>query len=302
MRMYVSRLFCSTVLLLASLTVYSQPLVSSGFVQDSTKIGTSLHYFLTARYPQELQVLFPDSVYDFSPFEFQRKIYFPTATSNGTSYDSTVYELITFDLEPVQYLSLPVFVVTTGDSVRYNSSQDSIALQLLVKGTVPDSISAEQLPLITRTYYERVRQLFNYPIVLGILAGLLITSIIIWIVFGKRIRKYLTKRRINNRYRAFEQKFADIRAQVVSHFSPDSTERALVLWKEYMEFLEGKPYTKQTTRETILTEQDVKLGECLRALDKAIYGHEKAVNDPLTHLGIVAMQRTEKKMEEVMHG
>ena len=42
--------------------------VEGYFLQDSAKLGERIGYVLKASYPKEKQLIFPDSVYDFSPF------------------------------------------------------------------------------------------------------------------------------------------------------------------------------------------------------------------------------------------
>src|SRR5689334_85076 len=57
--------------------------VKAKFDGDSVKIGKPVEFFLTAHYPEKLNLLFPDSTFSFAPFELQKKIYFPTKTENG---------------------------------------------------------------------------------------------------------------------------------------------------------------------------------------------------------------------------
>jgi hypothetical protein len=82
-----------------------------GFLSDSLKIGEETAFYLSSRYPSEFTVLFPDSTYSFAPFEYSRKVYFPTRTKNGQSVDSTVYYLSTFEIDSIQTLSLPSFII-----------------------------------------------------------------------------------------------------------------------------------------------------------------------------------------------
>ena len=64
--------------------------VRAGFLADSLKIGEETAYYLSARYPRDLTVLFPDSTHAFLPFEYVDREYFPTQTAGGISVDSTV--------------------------------------------------------------------------------------------------------------------------------------------------------------------------------------------------------------------
>src|SRR5882757_4821289 len=77
-------------------SVYAQEIkinVQAKFSGDSVKIGKPIEFYLSARYPENLNILFPDSTFSFAPFELQKKIYFPTETKNGISRDSVVYHL-----------------------------------------------------------------------------------------------------------------------------------------------------------------------------------------------------------------
>jgi len=69
-----------------------------------------------------------------------------------------------------------------------------------------------------------------------------------------------------------------------------------------MEYLESRPYTKLTTRETTRLEHNEVLGQNLHTIDGAIYGHNTAVVDSLENLKRFADQRFSQKLQEVMHG
>src|SRR5215831_2013772 len=71
--------------------------VHGKFNGDSVKIGKPIEFYLSAHYPENLNILFPDSTFSFAPFELQKKIYFPTQTKNGISKDSVIYKLATYE-------------------------------------------------------------------------------------------------------------------------------------------------------------------------------------------------------------
>src|SRR5688572_21779587 len=92
----------TAVLLLITMAGLSQEIkVSGGFVKDSIQIGEPVAYYLSTSYPQSLTVLFPDSIFNFAPFEYSRKAFYPTVTSNGISRDSVIYYLATFEVDKV---------------------------------------------------------------------------------------------------------------------------------------------------------------------------------------------------------
>jgi ABC-type multidrug transport system fused ATPase/permease subunit len=287
----------------AHIAVQAQEIkVSGGFLKDSIQIGEPVGYYLTAAYPQALTVLFPDSTYSFVPFEFERKKISPTYTAGGISRDSVVYFLSTFEIDKVQYLSLPVFVTSARDCTVYTPIADSIYLVELVTTLPPDSVSAQNLSLKTNTLYEKVISQFNFIILIISIVVLLVTAVIIWIVFGKRIRKYFKLKKLQKSHSKFIQAFTDQFQQLSTIFSSEKAETAISLWKKYLEQLEKRPYTKLTTRETIEMEPNEKLAINLKMIDRAIYGNQTSVNEPLEVLKNFAEERFQIKLEEVKNG
>jgi len=283
-------------------TMYGQDvLVRSGFFKDSLRVGDQTGFYLTAEYPSNLSILFPDSAYNFSPFEYERRSYFPTRTANGKSYDSVIYYLSTFEIDPVQSLSLPVFQLNPMDCTAVTSPRDTILLTELVKN-LPDSVSAQTLPLKVNTAYQDVLYLFNYPVLILVVGVLIVVTVVTWIVFGKRIRKHFRLKRMRKAHQKFLEAYNGHVEAVKTAFSAITTESALSQWKKYMEQLEARPYTKLTTRETLRLEKNELLGKNLHAIDGAIYGHDTRIIESLEGLKIFADQRFAKKLEEVKHG
>ena len=283
--------------------LYAQEVIVKGaFLQDSAQLGDQVDYYLVAKYPSDQLILFPDSTFQFEPFEYSSKKYFQTRTTKGISYDSAVYRLYTFDISEIQFLALPVFLIGKQDSIIYETKRDSLFLKSLITEPIPDSTNAQNLPLKTNTLYERVYFLFNYPIVMGLLGSLLIISLLVWVIFGKRIRKYFKLKKLYKTHAHFQESFSKLLMQVKEQFAAEKAEKALSIWKKYLEQLEHKPYTKLTTKETISLEKDEKLGTSLKLIDKAIYGHDTSVLPSLEHLHVVANDRFMKKIEEVKHG
>lgn len=275
--------------------------VHGGFLNDSLAIGDVTGFYLTAKYPSKLNILFPDSAFSFAPFEYSKKNYFPTKSEGGKSYDSAIYYLSTFEVDKFQSLSLPVFQLNPMDCTIFVSPRDTIMLSEYVKN-LPDTLSAKNLPLKVNTAYQNVAYLFNYPILLSVVGVLLVSVIAVWLIFGKRIRKHYRLKRMHKMHQKFLQTYSGIVDSIQKAFSTKGTESALVQWKQYMEQLESRPYTKLTTRETARLENNEALGKNLHSIDGAIYGHNTSVLEPLEHLKSFAHQRFVKKMEEVKHG
>jgi hypothetical protein len=292
----------TAVLILTASPGFSQAIkVSGGFVKDSLQIGEPVAYYLSASYPQSLTVLFPDSAFSFAPFEYSRKTFYPTVTSNGTSRDSVIYYLTTFEIDNVQYLGLPIFVTTASDCTTYTPIADSIHLIELVTSP-PDSLQAKDLPLKTNTLYERVFSDFNYIITVIAIGVLIVLAVVGWFVFGKRIIKYFKLKRLKKSHLTFLQNFANHFQQLNTLFSPEKAEATISLWKKYLEQLEQRPYTKLTTRETIQLIPNEKLGASLQRIDRAIYGNQTSVHESLEELKKFADERFLKKLEELKNG
>ncbi len=276
--------------------------VRSGFIPDSVVVGDEADYYLTATYPKKLTLLFPDSTFKFQPFEFEKKKYFTTQTSDSISYDSAVYTLSTFEVEKIQYLQLAVFVLHRQDCTTVAATRDSVVLKELVTIPLPDSLRAENLPLKINAAYEPVHWLLNYPLLLYILLGLAIVCIVVWILFGKRIRKHFLIKRLRKEHERFIEGFKQKMEAVKNTFSPQQAEQALSFWKKYMETLDHKPYTKLTTKETATLLSNPQLGNHLRMLDAAVYGNQSVVLEPLENLRAHAVNSFQQKLDQVLHG
>ncbi len=298
------RLFISFIVgfVACTLSVAAQDLtVRAGFFKDSLVVGDQTGFYLSAEYPSTLHVLFPDSTFDFAPFEFEKKRYFSTRTTNDKSYDSTIYYLSTFEIERVQYLTLPVYKLNQQDCTIYQSPRDSIFLISLTTD-LPDTVSVQNLPLKINTAYEQVAYLLNYPVLLIVVGALFVIGIITWIVFGKKIRTHFRLKKMHRVHQKFLERFTHQVEILQIGFSVPQTEATLLIWKEYMEKLENKPYTKLTTRELHNLENTESIVKNLQAIDSAIYGHNTQAVEPLLTLKEFASSRFEIKVKEVSHG
>jgi hypothetical protein len=278
-----------------------QVTVHGGFFADSVSIGSETKYYLSVRYPSKLNVLFPDTTYNFQPFEYESKQYFPTATKDSISYDSVIYSLSTFEVDRLQQLGLSIFVINRRDTTSYKALADSILITQMV-AKVPDTLSIDKLPLRMNTAYQKVPFLLNYPVIIIIFAGVCVVALIVFLFFGKKIRRHFRLKRLRKNHQKFISDFGVKLDQVKIKTTTELTESTLLTWKKYLEQLEGRPYTKLTTRETISMEKDSELGNNLKEIDKAIYGHEAPVLQPLANLRDYAEQKFIRKLDEVKHG
>jgi hypothetical protein len=243
-----------------------QPKVKGGFLADSMQVGEIKAYSLTATYPSQLQVVFPDSLYNYQSFELVDKQWFATRTDSLISFDSAVYYVRSFEVDTVQYLSLPVFVVEKDDSVAFYAKADSLLFKHAVS-TIPDSLALQ-----AHTEFLPVEKDFNYWYFGLILIGIVVLVVLIVVLFGKKIIVAYKNYRLSSKHKRFVREFDAYIQRVKNTPELGPTEAGLVYWKQYMEKLLERPYTKSTSREILGMESDADLSASLQAIDRSIYG------------------------------
>ncbi len=297
-----SRVFVSIIFSFSVTLSFSQNVKVRGyFSADSVRLGKPVSYYLTASYPQKNTVLFPDSSYSFAPFELQKKDFVATVTKAGVSYDSVIYTLTSFEIDSLQLLQLPVFVVQEQDCTSIYAETDTLLFSKMVP-SLPDSTQLEKIPLKTNTNYFQVSWLLNYPILSIVVGAILVLLLVIWLVFGKRIKKYFTIKRMTKNHRDFITQFSRSVESVTADFSTKGTEATLLIWKKYIEQLNNKPYTKYTTKEISEQETDARLVASLGAIDRMIYAGMQDSNDHFINLKNFGEDQFNIKLEELKNG
>lgn len=300
------RIFTSLVVVLffVALAAKSQQIQPHGqFLKDSIQIGIPVGFSLALKHPKDLDVVFPDSLYSYAPFELDHKMYFPTRSDSTYSYDSAVYYVTSFEVDSVQTLKLPVFVLTGHDSTTIYTETDSVILKQLV-AEIPDSLAVEAMPLKENTTYKSVNFQFNYPYFIIGAVILVVIVVLVFVLFGGKIRRHYKLKRLQKAHSKFIEKY-DALALAGDTAAKLQAEKILILWKQYLEKLESKPYTKLTTKEIIRNYQPQDIEEALRTLDRTIYGNVKSNGELMqkyTALKKYSQQKYEEKVEEVKHG
>ncbi|WP_207430039.1 hypothetical protein [Sabulibacter ruber] len=265
--------------------------VDGYFLQDSVELGKSLKYVLRSKHAPQAEVVFPDSTFNFAPFELVRKDFYPTRTVKGVSTDSTIYTLRTFNLKPVQALQLTARLFYSGDTLLLQADRDSVVLIQNVT-TVSDD-----LPLKSATPLMPVIEQFNY-IYWGmgaVAAAILIGGV--WVLFGKSINTRYKLYVLQKDQNQFQSRLQTTRDRFKRLKTLDHLERAIILWKNYLTKLEDTEINSFTTKEiTTYYEEDERVSNALRVCDRAIYGNiisddETEVADSLTQLAEFAAQR-----------
>ncbi len=239
------------------------------FHRDSVKIGQIIPYTLYYQHSSNQEIIFPDSVFSFAPFEFVSKTFFPTRTKGDVSTDSAIYMLRTFDLAPVQHLQIPVFVWQKGDTAQIKPLADSVYLQEMVTGIPQNLVS-----LKTHTELQEVRKRFNYPYVLIGLGLVILLMLVIWGLFSRRIVANYKLYKLKNDHKAFVSRYNAHIERFNRSQSLQNIEKAITLWKNYLTRLEGSAINSFTTKEiTQFYGEDEDVATALRLFDKAIYGN-----------------------------
>lgn len=289
-------------LALSTMTVAQELKPVGSFESDTLKVGEPITYTLSFRYPINLEVVFPGEKDSYAPFEYLDRTFAPTASDSTFSYDSVAYSLTTFELDSVQSLALPVYIVNTNrdgeaDSTAIYAAIDSVILERVIK-EMPDSIN-----LKANQAYRDVPLAFNYPYLLVGVAALILLAILVYVLFGKQIRKQWRLRKLKKNQKAFQEQYEKSLSSLRKSPNKRRSENTLILWKQYMEQLDRLPYTKLTTKEIIKLKGGTEMQNDLRVIDRGIYG--KAANGELIrhfeHLKDYTNKRFTQKIEEVKH-
>lgn len=286
------------ILLFITLGVQAQQLKPEGqFLQDSFKLGKPVPYSLSFRYPSNLNVIFPDTTYDFSPFELSYRDYFLTKSDSTFSFDSVVYYLRTFELDTVQELTLPVYVVQNGDSTAIFASIDSLVFKQVVT-VMPDSLSLQQT-----SYFQEVTTEFNYPYAIALAVAIVVVIVVFIVIFGGNIKRAIHLRRLNKAHKNYLAKYYTLLDRSNGE-GKNKSEDILITWKQYLEKLEKVPYTKQTTKEILSHHPDSKLKNALRSIDRDIYaGHgSENIEEQYRNLLDYSINSYRTKVEAIKHG
>ena len=282
-------------------TLLAQELRPQGaFSTDTLKVGEPITYVLSFRYPKNLEVVFPGEDGNYEPFEYLERTFAPTTSDSAYSYDSVAYQLATFELDSIQSLALPVYVVNTdregqADSTTIYAAIDSVILERIVK-ELPDSVDLKE-----NQAYRDVPLAFNYPYLLVGIAALAILALLVFVLFGKKIRRQWQLYQLKKGQKAFQEQYGKSLEALRKSPNKRRSESTLIVWKQYMERLDRLPYTKLTTREIVGLEGGEGVQQDLRAIDRGIYG--KSSNGELIrhfeHLEKHTNLRFTQKIEEI---
>ncbi len=245
------------------------------FSRAEVEVGQPLDYELSYVHDPAEEVVFPDSLAAFGPFEYAGRRALPTRTEAGRSLDRVIYHLRTFSLAPTQSLQLPVLVLRgPADTLRRLPSVAQVRLRRLSAVGIG---AAGGLPALRPGIsWQPLAPAFNYPFWLAGLAGGLALVGAAWALYGRRWRQRYGgyKRRKNHVY--FLAQFARHTERFALSRSAPIVERAVVLWKNYLSSLEGADLnlSSLTTRELVAHFRDAPaVDRALRTTDRIVYGN-----------------------------
>lgn len=258
----------TVLLVLAGPAAGQQKAVPSGRIdRDTVRTGETFAYSLSYRHPSGEEVFFPDSTYNFSPFGFRRQEVFSTRTDKRGSLDSAVYHLVSFEVTPAIEIALPVFIWNGKDCTAVYPAGDTSFVALSV-----DRARLDSLTLTIRPELLPVKERLNYQAFLGGLLIVAVTAFLVKWLFGEWIIRQWKVFRLQRRHREFTRGFNRHFLNAKNRGSIQDVEKALILWKNYLERLENKPFTTFTTREISDNISDQSLSDALKETDEVIYG------------------------------
>ncbi len=284
---------------LLSFRVFSQEIkVEGGFVQDSLIIGEYIDFWITAEYPPEMEMIFPDSNANFGSFEWTSTEYFPSKLIGSKAFDSTIYTVQSFEVDAVQYLALDAFILKGTDSIPFKVPLDSIYLAELAP-VVTDTTSLKE-----NLNYQAVGQQFNYPLFYYIAGGLVAFALIAMAIFGKRIVKYYKLRKLAKDYRLFSETLDKYVLSLKKEPNAEQAEKALSHWKKYQQKLDKVGFTTFTTKEILALAFTHELANPLKSIDRAVYGKraEETLYQEFQLIENFAQERYQKRVDNIKYG
>lgn len=238
------------------------------FLSDSIDLGKPFQYALSIRHRSGVDVFFPDTAKNFSPFVVRDISVYPTRTNAAGSLDSAVYTLVSFETQSAQTLSVPILLArSTGDCTALRTIADTVFLRERILTSRPDT-----LRLATETRVRTLRQQMNYPLLFVIVAGVALLTGIVYLLFGKFIVVQYRLFRLYQRQREFERSYARLIRNLTPENASERAGKAVFIWKQHLEWLEKKPFTTMTTREVADSIKDPRLADALREADGIVYG------------------------------
>ena len=271
--------------------------VEASFEEDSFRIGQYLHYRLSITYPKDHVAIIPDSAFNYFPFEYITKVYYPTRTDSLYAYDSIIYTLASYETIKTQRLSLPVSFFIHKDTLKLVSTSDSVLINRLITAESEKDVQVDAALLST---IEK----FNYPYLIAWTISVLLLLFILYKIFGKTVIKRYKLIVLSTTHNKFIKEYEVLAAQFQNSADLRIIEQTLAIWKNYLTRLENKPINTFTTKELILLYDQEELESTLQSLDRNVYGGvvTQDTNDALQTIKRFTNRRFQLRRREIANG
>ncbi|MDB5243265.1 MAG: hypothetical protein JWP57_3890 [Spirosoma sp.] len=279
----------------------AQPAPVGRFLTDSVDIGRPFQYALTYRHAPTTDLLFPDTASQFAPYRVQKVDLFTTRTigagTSAVSVDSAVYTLVSFEIDSIQLLRVPIRLINPTDCTTIFTSTDTVFLRSQLRPSAAGLTHHSSLTLATQTTLAPLQQEFNYPVLGLFAAGLVGVSGLLYGLFGRAIRRQWRLYQLNRRHHRFLREFDRLIQRISADSAAETANQASIIWKTYLERIEIQPYSSLTTSEIAERVDDERVTNALREADRMIYGGAFTTQSAasLTVLSDVATQRYHHK-------
>jgi hypothetical protein len=271
--------------------------IEASFEEDSFRIGQHLHYRLSISYPKDRVAVIPDSAFNYFPFEYITKTYYPTRTDSLYAYDSIIYTLASYETIKTQRLSLPVYFFINKDTTKLVSTTDSVRIIRLITSDAEKDVQSDAVLLST---IEKI----NYPYLIAWTLSVLLILFVLYKIFGKIIIKRYKLIVLSATHNKFIKEYDVLSAQFKRSADLRIIEQTLAIWKNYLARLENKPINTFTTKELILLYDQEELESTLQSLDRNVYGGlvTKDTNDALQTIKRFTNRRFQLRRREIANG
>lgn len=291
------RFFLCVLSIFSSFTSLSQEIeYKIYFIEDSIKIGDSITLISTLKYPETIEIVQPDSSYNFGQFDFIGKKVFPSIKNANSIYDSAIYFLRTFEIDSIQKIELNSIILNRNDSLNISSNEEYINLVYQVENIT--STTKENTVLRT------IKSIFNSEKLLIYLIVISFLLISLYLIFRKRIKKYFRVRRLKKDTEEFNQEFSYLLKKYELNNDINDLESVLLLWKRFMDKLTDKAYLSLTTNEISPLIKNKNLIKTLQEIDKNLYSNNKEVisSNKLNKLFSEANNTSKTEIKKIQNG
>lgn len=291
--------FNLSLILLFPVISFAQEINYKGFFKkDKASIGDTIYFISIIKYPKNIEIIQPDSSYNYKSFEYINKIVTPSYKMDEKIVDSTIYLIRTFNFNSIQSLELSSYIINNEDSLVITSNTDSISINNQI--TAID----QSLKVKYNTIYSKIHSLINYINIITISLIIISIIIVVYILFGKKIRTYFKIRKLNKQLKKFIFEYKSQLSKYRTNKLKHELEKLLIIWKIYMEYTSSRPYLSSTTKEIQLFNKDIKTINSLKIIDKKIYSNDnKALESKdINNLYKEAKKSFNNKLYEIKNG